>query len=449
VSGIYPSDVSGRYRRRRTWISGSLLVVFILLPWLHFGGHQAVLLDIWNGKFAIFGLHFWSHDAPILVFVFGGAAVLLAFVTSVWGRLWCGWACPQTVFVDIIFRRVERWVEGDAVKRRQLNQAPWSGGKLFKKTVKWSSYLLISLLLSHSFLAYFIGTEALGAMMRHAPSQNLGSFTAMAGMTAVVLFDFGWLREQFCTLICPYGRFQSVLMDEKSLAVHYDPVRGEPRRGEAVQQNTGDCVNCSKCVNVCPTGIDIRNGLQMECIACTACIDACDAVMLKVGKPIGLIRYSSNRGFNWSGFARPGAYLAVLSTLAGGLTWTLSHREPVEMVLIRTVGAPYEEIIRPGFDKEIVNHFKMDLLNQTFTPVTFSLSHKEELDAKGVQIVSAALPLDIKPGESRRVDLFIRFPFSHVKNGRGHVSIEATTRSKQLAKPFTKLQEVPLVGPLR
>lgn len=447
---VYPADVSGKYRTRRNWISGMLLVLFLTLPWLRVDGHQALLLDIWNGRFSVFGIRFWSHDAPMLLFVFGGAAVLLAFVTSVWGRVWCGWACPQTVFVDSVFRKIERQIEGDGVMRRRLDAAPLSADKFLKKTMKWFCFLLISIILSHSFLAYFIGTDALAQMIAHSPSRNLGSFLSMAGITAAVLFDFGWLREQFCTLLCPYGRFQSVLMDEKSFAITYDKTRGEPRRGEVSPGKAmGDCISCQRCVQVCPTGIDIRDGLQLECVACTACADACDAVMTKIGKPTGLIGYSSGWGKGKGSYSKAAGYFAVMVIVVAALTWTIIHRAPLEITLIRSVGAPFEEVIRTNLEKEVVNHFRLDLLNQSFETVRLELGPDAQLESKGIQIVSAHLPADLAPGEARKVDVFIRFPLSSIQDGRGTIQLKTIASSKAWKQALIQPQEVPLVGPLR
>ncbi|MGZ3696759.1 MAG: 4Fe-4S dicluster domain-containing protein, partial [Bdellovibrionota bacterium] len=228
---LYPADVRGRYRTLRSAVSAVLLVIFLTLPWLRISGEQALLLDIPGRKFAILGLTFWAHDAPILVFVFGGTAILLAAVTAIWGRVWCGWACPQTVFVDAVFRRIERAIEGDSVKRRMLASAPLGWGKFAKRFAKWTLFAVCSLVISHSFLAYFVGTRKLAEMIARPPFENIPSFLFMLGTTLLVLFDFGWFREQFCTLVCPYGRFQSVLMDDRSKAVAYDAKRGEPRRG--------------------------------------------------------------------------------------------------------------------------------------------------------------------------------------------------------------------------
>lgn len=292
---LYPDDIKqGHYRNLRVKLRAFLVIFFLFLPWIKIQGHQAVLLDIPHRRFAILGLTFWAHDAPIFLFVLGILAFGIFLVTALLGRIWCGWACPQTVFIDGVFRRIERWIEGDSVERRKLDDGPWNENKVFKKILKWFLFLLVSLVITHSFLAYFVGTDELLVMIRRPPLENITSFLVMAASTAVILFDFGWFREQFCVIVCPYGRFQSVLMDDDSWAVMYDEKRGEPRRGRVPEgKSEGDCVNCYRCVQVCPTGIDIRRGLQLECIACTACIDACDEVMDRLGKEQGLIRYDT------------------------------------------------------------------------------------------------------------------------------------------------------------
>lgn len=444
---VYPADVYGRFRSLRNLTNGALIIIFLVLPWIKIHGHPILLLDFVRGRFSVFGLNFWSHDAPKFFFVLAGAAIALAFVTAVWGRFWCGWACPQTVFVDGVFRRIERWIEGDAVRRRQLDQSPITEDKILKKGSKWLLFVLLSVFLSHSFLAYFIGADALAQMMRQSPSANPGSFAAMAFISVLVLFDFGWFREQFCSLVCPYGRFQSVLMDEQSLAVFYDQSRGEPRKGinvglDSAGGRAGDCINCRRCVNVCPTGIDIRNGLQLECIACTACIDACDAVMDKIGKPRGLIRYSSKRNLRQIVTSRPGAYLASLIALAAGLSLTVAHRDPVAISLVRAIGEPYQQL-----GDEIVNHFRVELQNQRFESVHVSV--RGDAADGGVQLVSAAGSLDIAPGQAKMIDFFIRFPIAKLKFGHAKTSIEAEQLAEGTSIPFVTRIEVPLVGPNR
>ena len=419
---VYPADVSGRYRGRRDRVSEVLLLVFLLLPWLRIGGQQAVLFDVAGGRIALFGLRFWLHDAPMLLFVAGGAAITLALVTSIWGRVWCGWACPQTVFVDRVFRKIERWIEGDAVLRRRLDAASWSTDKLAKKGTKWALFTGVSLVISHSFLAYLLGTDGVARAISEGPVRSPALFVAMLGMTGFILFDFGWLREQFCTLLCPYGRFQSVLMDEQSRAVTYD-------RGRK------DCIDCRRCVNVCPTGIDIRQGLQLECIACTACIDACDAVMDKIRRPRGLVGFSPGRK-DWS---RPAGYLSALLVLILGLASAIMRREPVDVALVRSSGSPYEEVIRAGVGREIVNRYRLDVTNQTFERLTLSL----EAGKAEAAFVASALPLVLEPGASRGVEVFVRFPFAVLKEGKGHTWIELRSGAQVISK------EVPLVGPYR
>ncbi len=296
---LYPARVQGIWNQRRKIFQIFLLGLFLTLPWIRFNGLPLLLLDVVHRRFTIFGTTFRAHEAPMVVLVFLTFVLTIGIITSIIGRVWCGWACPQTVFTENVYRWIERWIEGDHVARKQLDDGPWNEKKFFKKTLKWIVFILLSMVIGHSFLAYFVGTEALAHMVRHSPYENPGSFGVMAFVTALVAFDFGWFREQFCIVACPYGRFQSVFMDDHSLAVLYDAKRGEVRKGyplETPDQKQGDCIDCRRCVQVCPTGVDIRRGVQLECVACTACIDACDEVMEKVGKPKGLIRYDSLRG---------------------------------------------------------------------------------------------------------------------------------------------------------
>jgi len=441
---LYPADVRGKYRSMRSWLSIGLLLIFLALPWLKIHGHPAVLLDIPHRRFALFGLTFWAHEVPMLFFVAAIAVLTLFLVTAVWGRVWCGWACPQTVFVDAIFRRIEHWVEGDGIVRRRLDEAPWTGAKAFKKVLKWSLFALVSLVISHSFLAYFVGPEELGRMMLRSPSDSPAAFLIMAGMFGAVLFDFGWFREQFCTVVCPYGRFQSVLMDDTSKAVTYDAKRGEPRRGLAVPGSSGgDCVNCYRCVQVCPTGIDIRRGLQMECIGCTACIDACDEVMSKVKKPAGLIRYMQGKTISSRGWV----YAALLLILVSSFAIVLARRKTVELAIIRAPEAPYQEIE----GARVINHFKLDLANQGFEDLAVEFALKGPGSARKIVVSNHAAVLS--GGQAERADLFIETPKADFHEGRALVEIVMTARTLENGNNGAALQststEVRLVGPYR
>ena len=459
---LYPIEVLGKWRSRRSKLTWVLMVLFLVLPWIHIHGHPAVLLDIAHRKFAIFGIAFWAHDAPLLIFIFGGAALTLALVTAIWGRIWCGWACPQTVFIDSIFRKLEYWIEGDAFTRKKLDESPLSWKKASQKILKWVGFALFSLIISHSFLAYFYGTQELAQMMRSSPSENLTSFLIMGGITLVILFDFGWFREQFCTLVCPYGRFQSVLMDDESQVIAYDAARGEPRRGvqqdssQLSSQPSGDCVNCYQCVRACPTGIDIRRGLQLECIACTACIDACDRVMEKIKKPSGLIRYDSLAAFSNKNASQQKVYFkpkvlffgALLSFMLIGLTLTVHYRQPIESTFIRAVGAPYQEISNSDGQAEVINHFKIDLRNQTFEShhIEFKINPIQE-ELKNIQIIVSHHDEVLSGGTSERADLFIRFPKTILKSGNRSIPIIIESLSLKSMTRSTLTQEVLLVGP--
>jgi cytochrome c oxidase accessory protein FixG len=447
---LYPADVKGRYRKRRSVLSALLVIVFLVLPWIRMGGHQAVLLDIPQRRFAIFGITFWAHDAPMLLFVAGGAVLMLAFVTAVWGRIWCGWACPQTVFIDSVFRRIERWIEGDAVARRRLDEAESSFDKTMKKTAKWTLFTIVSLIISHSFLAYFVGTKVLGEMMASSPSQNPASFLVMMFVTAVLLFDFGWFREQFCTIVCPYGRFQSVLMDDRSTAIVYDTKRGEPRRGLAqAGAPTGDCVNCYRCVQVCPTGIDIRRGVQLECIACTACMDACDEVMTRLKKPQGLIRYGSIaqvQGQKEGHGFRPWFYGALVAGCVAGLAITVKTRTAVSVGLIRAIESPYQVIAGDLGAQEVINHYKLELRNQSFDDEAVEVRVPEIYRKNGVSIVVSNHASTLAGGASERADLFIRFPKKLLTFGKAQILLDFAAKSTEHEEPVLT-KEVRIVGP--
>ncbi|GAA5122133.1 cytochrome c oxidase accessory protein CcoG [Luteolibacter yonseiensis] len=292
---LHPADVRGKFTRARRAFAGLLIAVYVALPWLTVNGAPAVLFDIERRRFHFFGLTLLAQDLWVLFFLISGLGFLLFFITAILGRLWCGWACPYTVFLDHVFRRIERWTDGDASARRRLAAAPFTASKITRRAVKHALFILVSTLLAHVFLSYFVPLPRLYQFMLHSPLANAGAFGTVALLTGALFYCFGFFREQFCIILCPYGRIQSALTDEDTVVIGYDAKRGEPR-GKATNPNAGSCVDCTRCVQVCPTGIDIRNGLQMECIGCAACIDACDDIMIKLKRPTGLVRYDSTRG---------------------------------------------------------------------------------------------------------------------------------------------------------
>lgn len=431
---VHPADVKGRFRNLRNGVSTVLLFIFLALPWIRLNGHQALLLDVSNRRFAVFGLAFWGHDAPMVAFLLLAFVLTLLFLTSVWGRIWCGWACPQTVFVESVFRRIERWAEGDGLARRKLATAPWSADKVRKRTVKWILYLAASLIVSHSFLAYFVGTEELSRMIRLSPTENWGTFLFMGFVTAVILFDFGWFREQFCIVMCPYGRLQTLLMDSQSMTVAYDEARGEPRRGLPADAagRQGDCVSCMRCVQVCPTGIDIRRGSQqLECIACTACIDACDEVMTRLQKPKGLIAYRN--AWRMPG-TRSWIYVVLLSVVLTGLTIFVRTRHTLDVTVLRARDVPYTADATGA----VVNHLKFHITNRAFEPASFQVASS----TPGVDVVRAEAVSNLGAGQQAMFDAFVRFPKTLLKNGHGQTTLEFTSPSLG-----TERHEVQLVGP--
>jgi cytochrome c oxidase accessory protein FixG len=447
---IFPAQVTGFWRLLRSFAEIILVVFFLVLPWIKIGGHQALLLNIGERKFSIFGLTFWAHDAPLIFFILAFLTIGLAFVTAVWGRIWCGWACPQTVFIDGIFRRLEYLIIGSHVQQRNLAQAPWNLKKFFKLSILWSLFTVVSLVIAHSFLAYFVGADRLVEMTQHNPGQNWTIFLIMAFLTAVFLFDFGWFREQFCIIMCPYGRFQSVLMDDDSLTVSYDPVRGEPRRGSVKTGETeGDCINCYKCVAVCPTGIDIRNGLQLECIGCTACIDACDEVMEKIEKPKGLIRYATGsalKGLKTKWFKpRVAIYAVLLVAVVSALTVSISRREDIVVTILRGKDNPFQLIKNDDGSEEIINHFKMHIKNQTFDDVSIKMSLPEDLKRMHVEIISQSESFDVGAGKDLTIHFFVKFPKDVIGNyGSKDVKLNfADTNNKKIESE----EDLELVGP--
>jgi cytochrome c oxidase accessory protein FixG len=444
---LIPAEVKGFFRKHRIRVQLFLLIIFLLLPWIHHQGRQLILLNIPSREFIFFGLLFKSHDAPLLFLLIAILTLGLALVTAIWGRIWCGWACPQTVFIDAVYRRIEIWTEGNYIERRRLQFAPLSWNKFRKKSLKWLFFFLVSALFAHSFAAYFTGSYELLKMISQPPSENWNYFLIISFSTALLLFNFGWFREQFCVIMCPYGRIQSVLLDPSSLAIVYDQQRGEPRRGAAPAGKTsGDCVSCNRCVEVCPTGIDIRNGLQMECISCTACIDACDEIMQKVKKPKGLIAYRTLDGSHFQIFKfKTVFYGALIAFAIGVLAYNLKTRESVNIDVLRGIDAPYSEDKNAQGQFQIINHFRLHMTSQSDQDMSYHVSLSSEALAQGMSLTLAQNPLQLKSESSQTWHLFVLFPKEQLpKNGKLSFSILIQSQSGELFK-----RDLTFLGPTR
>lgn len=377
---VFPKKPKGQFTAYRRVVSMVLLAIMFSGPFIKIDGEPLFLLNFLERKFIIFGQIFWPQDFILAVFAMITLVVFIVLFTVVYGRIFCGWVCPQTIFMEWVFRQIEYWIEGDYMAQKKLSKQPWNTEKILKKGSKQILFAFISMLIMHTFVSYIIGVDELWSMIKAGPIEAPGSFAAMTVFTGLFYGVFGWMREQVCTTICPYGRLQGVLLDRQSVVVAYDYKRGEERakfrkNEDRAEIGKGDCIDCKQCVYVCPTGIDIRNGTQLECVNCTACIDACDDIMVKIGKPKGLVRYASEEniaeGKSFKFNARMMAYSTVLVVLLGILVSLLYMRSDFETTILRTPGMMYQE--RP--DGTITNLYQVKMVNKTNVdfPVTFKL----------------------------------------------------------------------------
>jgi cytochrome c oxidase accessory protein FixG len=416
-----------------------------VLPWFYINGKPALFINISQREFTVLGSTLHGVE-PILFFLMVASGIfLIAFITSLLGRVWCGWACPQTVFIQAIFLKVEALIEGKARERRELDKAPWSLNKFFKRSLKWMAFFLISLHIAHTFIGYFVGPHELFYMTMHTPSENWGVFVATMLVTSIFLLDFGWFREQFCIIACPYGRMQSVAMDENSLVVSYDMKRGEPRRGaEGIDKsNEGDCINCYNCVKVCPTGIDIRRGTQLECIACTQCIDACDDIMIKLKKPKGLIRYSSENQINGKPRKlmtfRSSVYVTIAILFISSFFYFLNASTKLNLVFLRAK-VPFQ-VIEDG--RTVINHFTLKLSHQgeqrfevDFDVADVNLKNK-------IKVVTPIHPTIIDTPD-KKIVLFFKISPEVLIAGTRKINVKVFDH---LTNEVVAIKEVVLVGP--
>ncbi|KRG27347.1 cytochrome c oxidase accessory protein CcoG [Salegentibacter mishustinae] len=388
---VFPKKPSGRFYEYRKYVSYVLLILLFTAPFVKINGNQFLMFNILERRFNIFGFPFWPQDFHIFVIMMVIGVVFIILFTVAFGRIFCGWLCPQTIFMEMVFRRIEYWIEGDRGKQIRLDKQKWDAEKIRKRSLKWFVFFVISFLIANVFLAYLIGSDRLIQYVTAGPLNHLSTFVSLIIFTAVFYFVFAWFREQVCVIACPYGRLQGVLLDNKSIVVAYDHKRGEKEKGRAKFKKNedreasgkGDCIDCFQCVQVCPTGIDIRNGTQLECINCTACIDACDNMMEAVDLPKGLIRYASEENIEkkakFKFTPRLKGYSVVLGILTAVLVGMLFVRSEVEARILRLPGQLYER----KADNIVSNVFTYKLVNKTtadFEDIEFRLlSHQGEI----------------------------------------------------------------------
>ncbi len=425
---IYPRKQKGRFYTARTIVSVFLLIVLFVTPFLKVNGHPFVLLDVLSRKFILFGLAFGPYDFHLFGIAMLILMVFIILFTAVYGRLFCGWICPQTVFMEMVFRKIEYWIEGDAPRQRMLNKAPWTSRKIFKKLSKHSIFFGISFLISNTFLAYIIGIDELLIIITDPPSNHL------TGLIAILIFSvtFYWIyarfREQVCIIVCPYGRLQGVLLDPNSIVVAYDFVRGEHRTKfkKDEKRTGGDCIDCHFCVDVCPTGIDIRNGTQLECINCTSCIDACNDIMDRVDLPRNLIRYDSLRGIKEKGkrkfTPRIVIYTVLLFVLFTIFTLLLANRSDIEASVLRTPGLIYQE--QP--DNKLSNLYNIKLVNKTFDEIPIIL----KLDKKEAELKLTKTDIVVPPQGVYEEDFFIILPKDKISPGNRTLTVQIFSRER-------------------
>lgn len=419
---MYPRIIKGKLYRYRNIFSYVLLVLLFTGSFIRINGEQLILMNVMERKFVFFGIIFWPQDFYLFVLALLTIIVFIVLFTSIFGRVWCGWACPQTVFMEMVFRKVENWIEGDRIQQKKMNDAPLTVNKFLKKAAKHFIFIVISFFISNIFLAYIIGSDTLMKIMTEPLNNHIYGFISICIFTAIFYFVFSYLRELVCTVICPYGRLQGVLLDNQSIIVAYDYERGEPRGKliKGTEQHIGDCIDCKLCIHVCPTGMDIRNGTQLECINCTACIDACDMVMAKINRPERLIGFKSEdqiktkRAFRIS--SRIYAYSVVLLILFSVLTALLISRSDIETTILRAGGTLYQ--LRDN--GTVSNLYNAELVNKTSKMVIFEMKATDP----DVTIQYIRKENKIKKGGSVKVTFFVIKPQKGISKYKSEIGLQ-------------------------
>lgn len=442
---VFPRKPKGRYTNYRTLVAYFLLALFFTMPFLKLNGNPFLLINVVERHFYIFGQPFYPQDFFILALGAITSIVFIILFTVVFGRIFCGWICPQTIFLEMVFRKIDYLIEGDRNKQMKLDRQEWNTEKIWKRTLKWSVFMIISLIITHWMFMYIVGYNEVFDMIKEGPFNNFSSFLVMIIFTAAFYFTFAWFREQVCTLVCPYGRLQGVLIDKQTINVYYDFKRGENRskwrKGEDRKANgKGDCIDCNQCVVVCPTGIDIRDGQQLECVNCTACIDACDEVMVKTGLPPGLIRYATEdeieKELPFTYTNRTKAYTVVLLLMVGFLGFLLYNRGDVEAKFIKPAGSSF--FVR---DAKITNTYSYTFLNKRNKDAVITIKVLEPQHAEVT--LSESNKIKIKKGEITKGTVNISFPESEIKLSKQNISIGIYDDKGELLDTFKTYFEGP------
>lgn len=442
---VFPRKPKGKYTNYRTIVAIFLLAIFFILPFLKINGNPVLLLNVLDRQFFILGQPFYPQDFFILALGAIASLVFIILFTVAFGRIFCGWICPQTIFMEMIFRKIEYLIEGDRNRQIKLDKQEWNTEKIWKRSLKWSIYVLISLIFTHFMIMYIVGYEEVIKIIKEGPFANPTNFLVMVFFSAAFYFVFAWFREQVCTLVCPYGRLQGVLIDKQTINVFYDFNRGENRskwrKGEDRKAaGKGDCIDCNQCVVVCPTGIDIRDGLQLECINCTVCIDACDEVMEKVGLPKGLIRYATEAEIEdqtkFQFTTRMKAYAAFLVLLVGFLGFLLYNRGEMEAKFIKPAGSTY--FIKDGVINNTYNYTLLNKSNNDIV-VTFKILEPDNghINYSGKQKIKAVKD-DITKGT-----INIQFPEKDIKLSKQNITIGVFDPSGEMIDSFETYYEGP------
>ena len=441
---VYPKKPHGSLHSKRVVVSIILLTLFFLGPVIKISGQPLLLLNFFERRFVIFGQAFWPQDFFLLALTLILFFVFVILFTVVFGRIWCGWACPQTIFMEMVFRKIEYWIEGDANAQRRLDNASWDIDKIFKKISKHIIFIIISILISHVAMAYLIGIERVKEIVVTSPAENMAGFIGLIAFTAIFYGVFARFREQACIAVCPYGRLQGVLLVKESIVVAYDWIRGEPRgklKKNEIDTHKGDCIDCKLCVHVCPTGIDIRNGTQLECVNCTACIDVCDEVMIKIGKQKGLIRFASynsiKEGIQKLITTRVVGYSIILITLLGLWSFLIFTRSDIETTVLKVPGTLYQRTD----NNAITNLYNVEFVNKTFDDILLEAKILSPGHAQLRKVGEATVR--VPAGEMLKSVYFIEIPADEVKQAKTAVMVGIFSEGKLIEKIKVKF-----IGPI-